>query len=47
MSVVCALYIEYPASGVSVLMAFSIYEVVCIACQSRRWFVYASRETGA
>ena len=28
-------------------MAFSVYEVVRIACQSRSCFVYASRETSA
>ena len=27
-------------------MAFSIYEVVRVTCQSRSWFVYTLREKG-
>ena len=27
-------------------MAFSIYEVIRVTCQSRSWFVYTPRETG-
>ena len=48
----------YPFNGLSIkgpyylerflsCMAFSVYEVVRVACQSRSWFVYASRETSA
>ena len=44
----CVLYIlNTLQAGFLSCMAFSIYEVVRVACQSRSWFVCASRETGA